>query len=309
MAKAKPAPIIHTERLLALVPFITAHQGISLKDLAAAFDVTTKTMNDDLTTLWMCGLPGYTALELMDLSFDSGYVTIRNAPTLKAPRNLGMEEIVALLLGLSLLKDSVNENKDLVDRINSLATRLGEKGGIAAKFSVSNPVSGLFRAQIIAAITEQKTLSIAYHSMYNDEFSHREVKPLEMRIDGGVEYLFAYCYKASALRVFRIDRIESLNILDKATDQLMDKQTTTSDGFYSSIIFSSRLRLMKERFDLQDAEVNQETTIHSFSKQWIVRSVFASSGSADLEAPSEIRAEIAQKAQSLLKRYLALQTS
>ena len=309
MAKAKPAPIIHTERLLALVPFITAHQGISLKDLAAAFDVTTKTMNDDLTTLWMCGLPGYTALELMDLSFDSGYVTIRNAPTLKAPRSLGMEEIVALLLGLSLLKDSVNENKDLVDRINSLATRLGEKGGIAAKFSVSNPVSGLFRAQIIAAITEQKTLSIAYHSMYNDEFSHREVKPLEMRIDGGVEYLFAYCYKASALRVFRIDRIESLNILDNATDQLMDKQTTASDGFSSSLIFSSRLRLMKERFDLQDAEVNQETTIHSFSKQWIVRSVFASSGSADLQAPSEIRAEIAQKAQSLLKRYLALQTS
>ena len=306
MAKAKPAPIIHTERLLALVPFITAHQGISLKDLAAAFNVSTKTMNDDLTTLWMCGLPGYTALELMDLSFDSGYVTIRNAPTLRAPRNLGMEEIVALLLGLSLLKDSIGENVDIVDRINGLAIRLSEKAGIPANFDVSNPVSSLVRAQIIAAISKQQPLSIAYHSLYNDEFSHREIKPLEIRIDGGVEYLFAYCYKAASFRVFRIDRIQSFEILEKSADQQLNVQDISSQGFNSTITFNSRMRLMKERFSLQEAQMNQKTTIHSFSKQWIIRSIFASSGSAVLDAPTEIAAEIAQKARLMLNRYLAL---
>ncbi|CAB4333283.1 MAG: WYL domain-containing protein [Actinobacteria bacterium] len=306
MAKAKPAPIVHTERLLALVPFITAHQGISLKDLAAAFNVTTKVMNDDLTTLWMCGLPGYTALELMDLSFDSGYVTIRNAPTLRAPRNLGMEEIVALLLGLSLLKDSIGENMDFVDRINALAIRLSEKAGIPANFDVSNPVSSLIRGQIIEAISKQQPLSIAYHSLYNDEFSHREIKPLELRIDKGVEYLFAYCYKASSFRVFRIDRIQSLEILEKNPGQQSDVNDVASHGFISSIIFSSKLRLMKERFGLEDAQINENISIHSFSKQWIIRSIFASSGSAVLEAPSEIAAEIAQKAELMLNRYLAL---
>ena len=306
MAKAKPAPIIHTERLLALVPFITAHQGISLKDLAAAFNVSTKTMNDDLTTLWMCGLPGYTALELMDLSFDSGYVTIRNAPTLRAPRNLGKEEIVALLLGLSLLKDSIGENVDIVDRINALAIRLSEKAGIPANFDVSNPVSSLVRAQIIAAISKQQPLSIAYHSLYNDEFSHREIKPLEIRIDGGVEYLFAYCYKAASFRVFRIDRIQSLEILEKSADQQLNVQDISSQGFNSTITFNSRMRLMKERFSLQEAQMNQKTTIHSFSKQWTIRSIFASSGSAVLDAPTEIAAEIAQKARLMLNRYLAL---
>jgi proteasome accessory factor C len=306
MAKAKPAPIIHTERLLALVPFITAHQGISLKELAAAFNVTTKTMNDDLTTLWMCGLPGYTALELMDLSFDSGFVTIQNAPTLKAPRSLGMEEIIALLLGLSLLKESVADNFVLVERINLLTQRLSEKAGIGSKFDVINPVSSLIRAQIIAAIEKAQMLSIGYHSLYSDEFSNREVKPLELRIDGGIEYLFAYCYKASAFRVFRIDRIQSLEILKKITNQHLDALDIASDGFNSSITFSSKLRLMKERFGLQEAQINQKTPIHSFSKQWIIRGIFASSGSAVLEAPSEIAAEIAQKAQLMLNRYLAL---
>jgi proteasome accessory factor C len=110
MAKNRPAPIIHTERLLALVPYISAHQGIAIADLAKAFDVTTSQMSADLTTLWMCGLPGYTALELMDLSFESGFVTIRNAPTLKSPRTLNVEEVISLLLGLDLIKESLAEN-------------------------------------------------------------------------------------------------------------------------------------------------------------------------------------------------------
>jgi len=104
MPHAKPAPIIHTERLLALVPYISAHQGIAVKNLAQVFNVTTTQIIADLTTLWMCGLPGYTALELMDLSFESGFVSIRNAPTLKSPRTLSKEEIISLLLGLDLVR-------------------------------------------------------------------------------------------------------------------------------------------------------------------------------------------------------------
>ena len=116
MAKNRPEPNIHTERLLALVPYISAHQGIAIADLAKAFDVTTSQMSADLTTLWMCGLPGYTALELMDLSFESGFVTIRNAPTLKSPRTLNVEEVISLLLGLDLIKESLADNSQIEKR-------------------------------------------------------------------------------------------------------------------------------------------------------------------------------------------------
>ena len=82
MSKNVSAPLLRTARLLDLVPYLNTHQGIALKDLAAHFDITPAQMSADLTTLWMCGLPGYTPLELMDLEFESGYVTIRNATTL-----------------------------------------------------------------------------------------------------------------------------------------------------------------------------------------------------------------------------------
>ena len=68
-------PLSRTARLLDLVPYVASHQGIEIETLAQNFNVTQAQMISDLTTLWMCGLPGYTHLELMDLSFDSGFVT------------------------------------------------------------------------------------------------------------------------------------------------------------------------------------------------------------------------------------------
>jgi len=88
MVKDLSAPLLRTARLLDLVPYLHANQGISLDELAEDFGVSTSQIQSDLTTLWMCGLPGYTPLELMDLEFDSGFVTIRNAKTLSRPRTL-----------------------------------------------------------------------------------------------------------------------------------------------------------------------------------------------------------------------------
>ena len=103
MVKRTSTPIEQTARLLDLVPFLLAHQGIPVEQLAEHFRVTKEIILDDLNTLWMCGLPGYTPLELIDLEFDSGFVTIRNAQPLAEVRALVGSELVALVLGLDLL--------------------------------------------------------------------------------------------------------------------------------------------------------------------------------------------------------------
>src|SRR5665647_333696 len=98
-----------TARLLNLVPYLVAHQGVSVEKLAEEFDVSESQLLEDLNTLWMCGLPGYTPLELIDLSFDSGYVTIWNAETLQQPRSLSRDEALTLVLGLGYLSDEIEE--------------------------------------------------------------------------------------------------------------------------------------------------------------------------------------------------------
>jgi len=121
MVKKISAPLERTARLLDLVPYISSHQGISLKELAKTFKVDQGQMTNDLTTLWMCGLPGYTPLELMDLDFESGFVTIHNAETLAKPRSISFDEGVALVLGLDLLRSAISPDRsDLLERIDLL---------------------------------------------------------------------------------------------------------------------------------------------------------------------------------------------
>jgi len=108
MANAQMTPLAQTARLLDLVPFLLSHQGISLTDLAKHFKVDSEVIVDDLNTLWMCGLPGYTPLELIDLAFDSGFVTIRNAAPLAFIRTMSSSEIVSLALGLDLLRENTS---------------------------------------------------------------------------------------------------------------------------------------------------------------------------------------------------------
>lgn len=304
MAKEKPAPLIHTQRLLALVPYISAHQGISLKELAATFNVSTAQMTSDLTTLWMCGLPGYTALELMDLSFESGYVTIRNAQTLETPRSLNPAEIVSLLMGLDLIKESLDSTSELQANIAELIARLSEKSAISSKLRATSAVSGSLRADIEKAISTQSLMSLTYHSLYSDSVSMRSVKPLELRNENGTEYLFAYCLTAADFRVFRLDRVTEFKVQERT--HIADKAFTpkASEQLTFSIKINSRLRLVKERFALESIS-SQIQRSQSFSRQWIARSVFGSSGSVELIEPTDLKLEIARKAQLMLDRYLA----
>ena len=210
MAKVKPAPIIHTERLLALVPYISAHQGIAIADLAKAFDVTTSQMSADLTTLWMCGLPGYTPLELMDLDFESGFVTIHNADTLSKPRAISFDEGVALILGLDLMRSAIPSDRiDLLDKINLLSQRLANLINLPSALSVVSIVNNQVSSAIGEALKTRMGLEITYHALYLDEVTTRTILPIEIIHQDNQRYLSSYCYTAQDFRQFRIDRIQS----------------------------------------------------------------------------------------------------
>lgn len=303
MVKSKPTPLAETERLLALVPYITANQGISVKELATAFDVSPKQMVSDLTTLWMCGLPGYTALELMDLSFESGFVTIQNAETLQSPRTLNLEEQVALIMGLDLLSQSLPTESSLKQNIEVLAERLSQSSRITSKLRAISDIPASLRAEIETAIVRKHALDISYYSIYRDEISQRLVRPLELRLDENAEYLYAFCETSQDFRVFRLDRIQSCTSINKTADvpPAASKSADSKQGF--TVRFKSRLRVMKERFDADEISTNSEYSFDSFSSQWLIRSILASSGGAELVTPLDLREEICKKSQLMLDRY------
>ena len=306
MAKNAPknavSPLERTSRLLDLVPYINTHQGISLVDLAEVFEVSTNQMISDLTTLWMCGLPGYTPLELMDLDFESGYVTISNAPTLARPRSITHEEGVALVLGLDVLRSGIStERTDLIEAIVSLSQRIARLVNLPSALSASSDISHEIATSIKEAIAHRSGLQISYHSLYKDEISVRVVLPLEMLESQGFLYLQAYCLTALDFRHFRIDRIQS------ATSAEIEKPSTMQPVYPEKIGFAVKVvrptRDVAERFQESNLDAGTVFEGSSFSQHWIARSVLASGGAIELLSPAGIRSELAKRAKVILSLY------
>jgi len=306
MAKNAPknavSPLERTSRLLDLVPYIYTHQGISLVDLAEVFEVSTNQMISDLTTLWMCGLPGYTPLELMDLDFESGYVTISNAPTLARPRSITHEEGVALVLGLDVLRSGIStERTDLIEAIVSLSQRIARLVNLPLALSASSDISHEIATSIKEAISHRSGLQISYHSLYKDEISARVVLPLEMLESQGFLYLHAYCFTSLDFRHFRIDRIQS------ATSAEIEKPSTMQPVYPEKIAFAVKVvrptRDVAERFQESNLEAGTVFEGSSFSQHWISRSVLASGGAIELLSPAGIRSELAKRAKVILNLY------
>lgn len=304
MGKNFSAPLERTARLLDLVPYINTHQGIALKDLAAVFEVSNAQMVNDLTTLWMCGLPGYTPLELMDLDFESGYVNISNAPTLAKPRSVTFDEGVALILGLDLLRASIpTDRSDLLEKIDSLSARLSSIINLNSTFSVIAPINQGVSAAIDEALASRSSLEIEYHSMYRDEITQRTIFPIEIIQVEGQQYLSSYCYSATDFRQFKLDRIQKAIV--KQESKTIPEDATDTQRINSRLKVLKPTREIAERFSRQDLKAGSEFDFQTYSQQWLERSILSSGDGVALLTPPEIRASIAQMAQSMLDRYKA----
>jgi proteasome accessory factor C len=310
MAKQASSPIAKTARLLDLVPFITTHQGISVKDLAREFAITSEELLDDLNTLWMCGLPGYTPLELIDLSFESGYVSIRNAEILQKVRLLTKEELVVIAIGLDFLKESVSKDReDLLEAITSLQEKIKSLIGDIAQ--VTPTVDSAHRAIILKALKERKNLEIEYHSLIRDQITTRSVTPLELGEDKGREVLLAYCSTATGFRTFRLDNVKKAKLLD-GSDFVAESKNGGGEIFRAKCRVDSRLRTTFERFRLEaDMAASSGLSsgkgitveVTSFSQDWLVRNFMSTLANAEITEPAALAKSVGAKARATLELY------
>ena len=304
MAKKISAPLERTARLLDLVPYISSHQGISLKELAQTFKVDQGQMTSDLTTLWMCGLPGYTPLELMDLDFESGFVTIQNAETLSKPRAISFDEGVALVLGLDLLRSAISPDRnDLLGRIDLLSQRLAGLIKLPSALSATTPVNQEVSSAVSEALRSRMGLQIIYHSLYRDELSTRIIFPIEMVEKDGHFYLSSYCYSALDFREFRVDRIQGAMV--QAVQKEIPKSTIEQSSYTATIKVLTPTRAIAERFKQSELAVNATFDFETYSLQWMERSIMASGRAVCLQSPPDVRKSIAVMAQSMLNCYKA----
>jgi proteasome accessory factor C len=301
MAKQESG-LARTARLLDLVPYLTTHQGVAISELAKTFNTTVKEITDDLNTLWMCGLPGYTPLELIDLEFESGFVSIRNAETLAAPRALDRAEALSIYMGLDLLSAELGRsNGSLVTEITNLQEQLRSQLISAPQVQIEASLASELRALILRTIRRRGWLEITYHSAANDQVTKRQVAPYELSQSGSHEYLQGYCDNAKAIRNFRADRIVAVS---EIADQLWpSNQLAASDEAidYEVKVHAASRQVLEV---LPQISANSATaTIQGYSAPWISRAILSLAGQVEAIAPTQIRAAVHARAMAALENY------
>ena len=296
------APIQEVSRLLDLVPFLSTHSHISLKELAAEFGITEKAMASELTALSMCGLPGYTPYELIEIFFDSGFVTINNHDALDIPRALTQLEVASLLIGLEILKDSaIAEKSSLVERIDELASELKQLLGGVISIS-ENPITS-FQSTIESSIAHRKSLTLEYRSPVRDEITRRKVDPFSLRTENGHTYLEAFCHNAGAVREFRLDRVMHLEVQEDS--QVIERPNISEARDTTSIQLkvTGDRRAVSEALSITEIDGGSEIAIEVYSPEWIRKAIVAHAPHIELLAGEELRAKVKELAENILALY------
>jgi proteasome accessory factor C len=203
-------------RILALVPWLMAHEGVTIGECAAHFGVSEEVLQEDLWQLVVCGLPGYGPDQLVDIQFwddddavrRNGIIRVLDPQTLDRPMRLTHQEGLALLIALRTLA----QLPGIVDRdaIVSAAAKLEAASvGVHAEreVHVDVPVAEDIRAAVDSALATRCVLDITYASATRDEVTHRVIEPTRLHAVDGIAYLEAFCRSAGAVRTFRLDRM------------------------------------------------------------------------------------------------------
>ncbi len=208
------------QRLLALVPYVVSRKVVGLADTAAAFGVSERELVDDLNMLWCVEIRSPDPYCPIDLSYEGGEIVVSEAESIDRPLRLGVDEASALLVALRMLAEvSSRQDRSALSRtIAKLEAAAGEAGAVSAQVAVQVDDRGVggAAAQVRDALDRGRRLHLSYYVPGRDEATERDVDPMRLLVVEGRTYLEGWCLRAEAVRLFRLDRVLGLAVLDEA---------------------------------------------------------------------------------------------
>ena len=216
-------------RLLVMVPYVVRNPGVSVTDVRRRFGITRSQLVADLNLLFVCGLPGYGPGDLIEAFVDGNRVWIRLADYFSRPLRLTAAEGLLLYAGARALAAAGAGDEALERAVQRLERALGPD--VLSRVSVELEGAGEL-ATIREALFLQRRLHLVYYAHSRDETTERDVDPWALFLSGGRWYLVGWCHRVSDERIFRLDRIRSVRLLDTPAEVPRDVDLSRYEALY-----------------------------------------------------------------------------
>ncbi len=212
-----PNNIPRLSRLSAILTLLQSKRVITSTEIANKFGVSKRTAYRDIKALVLSGIPIFTE-EGKGYSLVEGYTL--------PPIMFTEQEANALMTAEELI--SKNKDKSLIDNHSSAISKIKsvlrfskkEKAEILSEriayfnnFAKEITSDNLSTIQI--AITNLELVKIKYLSISKNELTKREIEPQALYHSNENWILIAWCNLRNDYREFRLDKIETLEVLNK----------------------------------------------------------------------------------------------
>lgn len=316
--------VAQVERLLNLVPYLMRHPGSTVTDVADEFGVTPKQVAKDLNVLWFCGLPGGFADDLMEAHVEEGgAIHLDNvAGPIGRPLRLSTREAVALLVALRALAQVPGlADRDALNRaLAKLEDVTGEAARVAERLSVEFEVGDVVLQEAQRAVTAGRLVHLRYYVASRDEVTERDVDPMRIVLLSGHAYLEGWCRSSEAVRVFRLDRVVGIDVLDEPAAPPEDAPVLDlteeapasalrvhEDDPLVTLELAAAARWVPEYYPCESAEEidggGLRVQLRAADPERILRLVLRLGGAARVVAPEDFAARVRGAAREALAAY------
>lgn len=245
------------------------------------------------------------------------------------------QEILALLTMHRMLED-LDAGGLLGPQVQPLIARLrklldSSSGGDADELmrrvrvrpAQNRPVPARRFEVIGSALVHRRRLAIDYYTRSRDARSQREVSPQRLTHYRNAWYLDAWCHASGSMRVFALDAIESVRMLEARADEVAPAELGTDQGTGYGIYRSGDLRTAVLRFSPEAARWVSAEVWHPDQEgrlladgSWELRLPFGTSTELEMDIlrhgsdveviePADLRQRVAERLAAALRRYEA----
>jgi proteasome accessory factor C len=170
--------------------------------------------------------------------------------------------------------------------------------------------------RVRAGLDEGRRLRMTYYVPGRDENTVRDVDPMRLLLVDGWSYLEGWCRKAEAVRLFRLDRIVQLAVLDVAASIPEDAEPVdvdrglfrpSPDDIRVSIELTPAGRWVADHYPCESVtelgEGRLRVELRTRDTRWVRRLALRLAASGVVTAPAGLAVEVRDDAERALGMY------
>lgn len=297
------------ERLVRMIFYIVSREQVTAKELADYFNVSTRTIYRDITTLTLSGIP------ITSKKGTGGGISLMDGYALNKSF-LTTEEQVQVYQGLQILQASnYPDAEQALTKIDALFNQSLSDDWLEIDFSYwgSSEEEKITISDLRRALTKKHVLTFEY---FNSELqqSERKVDPLRLIFKSHAWYIVGYCHHNHAIRVFRLSRIKRINVLSESFERSLPKDFSLADSTYETDYSTFKLLFLPEMsyrlFDeFQEQQVercsngNYLVTVQYPLNEWTYHRLLSFGPYVEILEPVEARKELKKRALKIAQKY------